>query len=579
MSDTISTTARVAGPHAADDRSSLLRRPLVAALALLALYGALSLLIDPNGSLGTDTGGKVATLEVMVARGDLDPDVGWWAAEWDPDAELHGLYYTSRVGDRYVNVTTLPMIVAAAPLYDLGGYRLALLLPMLGSLAAAFGARALSVRVVSGTARAGRPWWGDGWAAFWVVGAASPLLVYALDLWEHAIGAGLMTWAAVVLVDVAGARVPAWRAVLAGLALGASFAMRTESAAYAVGFFAVALLALARRRRSPVPALVAGVAGVAGFAAMVVANLGLERLLVGGSMRADRAAAAAGSGADEWGRRGEEAVITTAAFLADGADARLPVYVGFAALLCGAVWLAARRDRDLPARALGAVVAAVYLFVLLRGPGFVPGLLVTAPFAAVAAVLAWRRAGARLPTAMALVPLPLVWAFQYTGGAVPQWGGRYVLATTTVLVAVGVSCARDLPRWAWRGLLVASVAVNLSGVAWLVERSHEVARAGREVAARPEPVVVSEIEFWLREMGTRYPGSRWLTVRDDEDIAVAADLLRDAGYDEVVFLSFASVGPPEVPGWVAGEGTETTWVGTRFLFTPFERAEPPADGS
>ena len=46
---------------------------------------ALSLLMSPKGYLGTDTGGKVATLEVMAHHGGgLDPDLGYWAARWDP---------------------------------------------------------------------------------------------------------------------------------------------------------------------------------------------------------------------------------------------------------------------------------------------------------------------------------------------------------------------------------------------------------------------------------------------------------------------------------------------------------------
>ena len=34
---------------------------------------------DPRGTLGTDTGGKLATLHVMDRGGELDPDVGYWA--------------------------------------------------------------------------------------------------------------------------------------------------------------------------------------------------------------------------------------------------------------------------------------------------------------------------------------------------------------------------------------------------------------------------------------------------------------------------------------------------------------------
>ena len=120
-----------------------LRRPMVAAAVLLAVYVGLSFANDPRGSLGSDTGAKVATLKVMDARGRLDPDVGYWAERWDPDGSLHPLYNTIHVDHRWVQVTTLPVLYAAYPLYVLGGYRAALLLPMLGAVAAALAAGAL----------------------------------------------------------------------------------------------------------------------------------------------------------------------------------------------------------------------------------------------------------------------------------------------------------------------------------------------------------------------------------------------------------------------------------------------------
>ena len=47
--------------------------------------------MDPMGGLGTDTGGKVATMEVMARRPlGLDPDLGYWAAEADPEANSTG---------------------------------------------------------------------------------------------------------------------------------------------------------------------------------------------------------------------------------------------------------------------------------------------------------------------------------------------------------------------------------------------------------------------------------------------------------------------------------------------------------
>src|ERR1700704_4467839 len=124
-------------------------RPLVAALLLLVCYFAAASFNSTRGYLGTDTGAKVATLQVMQSHHDFDPNAGYWAARDDPQGRLHPLYDTRHVGDRYVSVTTLPMLLLARPLWALGGMRLALLLPMLGGVAAAAAARVLAKRLGS----------------------------------------------------------------------------------------------------------------------------------------------------------------------------------------------------------------------------------------------------------------------------------------------------------------------------------------------------------------------------------------------------------------------------------------------
>src|SRR5919202_2382721 len=128
---------------------SWLRRPAVAVLALAFVLVALSFLNDPRGYLGTDTGGKVATLRAMEQRGDLDPDVGYWAERWDPKGDLHPLYFTQHLAGKWVNLTTLPAVYAAYPLFRLAGYQGALLLPIAGTVLAALAARALAGRLAS----------------------------------------------------------------------------------------------------------------------------------------------------------------------------------------------------------------------------------------------------------------------------------------------------------------------------------------------------------------------------------------------------------------------------------------------
>ena len=266
------------------------RWPAVACVALLTIYVALSFLNDPGGYLGSDTGGKVATLRSMEAHQGLDPDVGYWAEEWDPDGRLHPLVYTTHLAGKWVNVTTLPVLTAAYPLYRLGGYRLALVLPMLGSVLAALAARALARRL-GGPGHSGN-------LAFWAVGLLSPLAIYALDFWEHSLGVALGLWAVVLLVDVAEGRA-GWKAgLVAGVLIGAAATMRTEALVYGAVTAAVAGLALViPKGRRIVPAIGVGLAVVAGVVMPLVANTAIERATVGTTVRSERVADTARSGA------------------------------------------------------------------------------------------------------------------------------------------------------------------------------------------------------------------------------------------------------------------------------------------
>ena len=54
-----------------------MRRPLLACVLLFAVYVGLLFANDTHGTLGSDTGGKVATLRTMESHGGLNPDVGY----------------------------------------------------------------------------------------------------------------------------------------------------------------------------------------------------------------------------------------------------------------------------------------------------------------------------------------------------------------------------------------------------------------------------------------------------------------------------------------------------------------------
>jgi hypothetical protein len=544
--------------------ADLLTRPIVAGALLMVVYLVLSFAMNEGGFLGTDTGGKVATLKVMADRGDVDPDVGYWAAEFDPEARVHGLYYTSVIGERFVNVTSLPMIVAARPLWDAGGYRAALLLPMAGAVAVAFASRALARRLDDG----------DGWAAFWIVGLASPVVIYALDLWEHSLGLGLMAWGVVALVDAVFDRPTWWRGALAGLAFGAASAMRTEAFVYvltSVGI-ACAVLAFGRPRRL-VDAVVVGAASLVGFVVAFGANLALEIAVLGESFRSGRTSGAASSGASEVGQRVKEALVTSLSpFPTLGSQAWL---VG-GALLLALVLVAtrsARQDAQLLAVA-GAITAGfIYLWRFGDGLGFVPGMIAATPFAAAGLALGWSAPRARFVAALAVVPLPLVFAFQFKGGAAPQWAGRYLLLSGLLLAVVGVVSRRRMAQWAQVGFVGLSVAVTIFGVAWLGTRSHQIADAAARLESRSEEVLISPNGFIPREFGATYGDVNWLAAGSAADLAFAFEVAAESGAGTVALVDLDTAGEPdEFPGWRAAGSELVPFLDeVEFLVTTYER--------
>lgn len=528
-----------------------LRRPLVACLVLLASYIALSFLNDPRGYLGTDTGGKVATLRSMEASGRFDPDVGYWAEQWDPSGRLHPLYYTSHLGEKWVNATTLPALYAALPLYRLGGYRLALLIPMLGSVLTALAARALARRMTDDDGdRCGD----GGWAAFWAVGLLSPIAIYALDFWEHSLGVALLLWAAVFLVDVARGRA-GWKAAAgAGLLIGSAATMRTESLVYGAVAAGGACLFLLVRSRDLVRPLVAGLALTACVALPLAANMALERATIGGTVRSDRVSGTAQLVGTVGGSRLQEGALTAVGF--EPALGNGPVVaglLGLGLLVAAAIALASGNVRV--GVVAGSALAALYLVRFSTGLGFIPGLVAASPLAGMGVALGWRSVTSRLAIALAVLALPVVWLFQFLGGATAQWGGRYVLTSSVLLTVAGVVAAARLPARARMAAFGLAGAVTVFGLAWLSVRSHDVARAEAALVRRPEPVLVSRIAHLAREGGGFYGDRRWLTAVTADEVLFSGDVLTRAGITTFGLVEPATAAPASpVPGFTA-EGT------------------------
>lgn len=505
----------------------LLRRPLVACLVLLCTYAALSIAFnDPRGTLGTDTGGKLATLRVMEQRGTLDPDIGYWAERFDPRATLHPLYYTYRVGDGWVNVTTLPMLYAAYPLYQVGGDRAVLLLPMLGALLAALAARSLARRLGART----------GWPAFWVIGLASPLAIYALDFWEHALGLGLMLWGVDWLLRAMRerGRVRDW--LVGGALFGAAATLRTEALVYLAVCGGIACLLWLVRERDLLGVIGRGISVLAGAGVLLAANELLERIVLGTSLRAARATGTAEAAGTSLGDRVHEAgtYVLGTNRLSWASD--LILGGAIVLLIVAGVWLLLRVPERSVVLGVAALlgVAMLYLYVFGHGLGFLPGLLVASPFAAVGLAFGWRR-DVRVVTVMAVAALPVVWFFQYSGGAGPQWGARYTLMSGALLL-VAATVVLEGRRAAFLGALAVGVLVTGLGVAWLSVRSTWVASGMEQIVARHDQAVISGSQHLLREGGAFYdPRAHWLTASPAQ-VDRAARIVHDVGDTEFAYV-------------------------------------------
>jgi len=229
-----------------------------------------------------------------------------------------------------------------------------------------------------------------------------------------------------------------------------------------------------------------------------------------------------------------------------------------AALVVAALVALARRADAPMAQQRPAMIAVAAVFVLLAldllsgGLRFVPGLAATTPVAVFGLVRGWDRTDRRIVATIAVGALPLVWATQYTGGAGPQWGGRYILLTGLlgiVLASVTVRTA-DARRALGFAAAVGAI-VTLAGVAWTVERSHAFDDTAEALAARPEPVVIFHDPFLARESGPIGLDRQWLAAPGEEARARAVEVVEDFGIDEVAFVDHADGSDIKpFPGWV-----------------------------
>ncbi len=535
-------------------------------------------LLDPGGYLSTDVGGKVATLEAMSNGPTASPDLGYWAESADPDGSLFPMYSTQEVGEAWVNVTTLPMLYLALPLYGLGGVRLALLIPALGTVLAALAARALVSRLGGDLSQ--------GVLAFWMVGLASPATIYGLSIWEHSLSLALMAWGVVAALDAAGLAPPRsdavrteWRsAAFAGLAFGLAASMRQEALVY--GFVTgLALLGATFRPGRVYPALRNGAAMAVAAVSMLALNAALEVAVLGSAFRSGRSAstaAAAGSGSVGLAVRAKEAVLTGAGMSTAESAAGYLVALGLVVLL----WLLGRRADDAPDATRPILVGLAILLGLkaidtaVDGLNFVPGLIAATPLAGLGLARGWAGGARRFVTLIAVAAMPLVWMTQFTGGAGPQWGGRYILTSGLLLAVVAiVSLKSESAIRIGRLVLAGGLVVTMLGLAWSIERSSSFARAFSDLAGRDEPVLVFEDPFIAREGGPKVIEQNWLAAPSAEHRDIALTVLDSMDVDQFGYVEvLRKTNVVDFSGWTLVGVEEISLVGSdRLRISTWER--------
>ena len=508
---------------------------LAIGLCLVLAYFLVSLAASPEAHWLTDVGGKTATVEAMVERGDWSTDIGYWAESADPDGAMHPFRHTQQMANGWwVNTTSVLMVFAARPLWQLGGPQLALVLPMLGAAATALAAGAMERRMVGGS----------GLRSTVVVGLATPVALYALDFWEHSIALACMVGAINLVLGVldpdSDASEPRRLQALAacGVLFGLASVMRQEAMVY--GFVAGLTMVGATLRLRPSLSLLRAPAMAGSTVVVLALNEVFERWYYGGSLRAARSGSAATQVGSSLIPRLEAAIVTAAAPLPEFT----PTNYLFAAALIGLIgWFTASAMSGAALRIPGAALLAAVLFLVLRfaalGPTFVPGLVASTPLV-VAGVVVGFRTRRTIPLVLALVPLPLIFATQYLGGILPQWGGRYLLLTGTILTAVACAELPRVNRDAFAALALGGLCVTGLGAYWYAERTTELADTWHVIetlSSDGEDVVVWYDPVYARESGAELIGSRWLSTFGRREYGAIDSVLTEMAVDRFVWLS------------------------------------------
>jgi hypothetical protein len=455
----------------------------------------------------------------MSETGSWVPDLGYWAIEADPAGANHPILFAYPYDDRFVQVTSVPLVVAGRPLWSLGGARAVVVLPVLSVVLAAYAARRLSKWATRG----------DGWLALWFVGLLSPLLFYGADFWEHAPAIALALLAIALIFEGGRGR------VVVGALLGAVAVVMRNDVLVTFATLGVATLCVAEERKRSFARWRELALGAVVGASALFANGIVEKALFSsssGTVRVGDRAGVAGLRLDE---RFRDAVITSVGVFAN--EYWLALLIG-AAIAVGILLMAAAAANDAGTSGMTGIVGAVVAFGgmawrLTFGLSAIPGFLVAAPIAALG-FFGRRNRREQVLFVGAVVAMPLIWLTQWVGDHSPQWGGRYLLLPCVLLVVLASAQVR---RVGWTPLIVALVGLSslmsVVGIAWHIDRTRGIAQFAEDVLAVPDDVViVSDSPYLATEIGSWYEDRFWLTAHvtdrtaDEHEVAAAMDVVR-----------------------------------------------------
>ena len=152
--------------------------------------------------------------------------------------------------------------------------------------------------------------------------------------------------------------------------------------------------------------------------------------------------------------------------------------------------------------------------------------------------------------------MPIAWYAQYQGGADPQWGGRYILTSGTLLAIAGCVALQGRRR-ALVAVVTLAAVTTLAGIGWLAVRSNTTADGMATIVARHDQALISRQPHMLREGGAFYDSSEhWLSATTDAQLRRAVEIVQESGADEFALIGGSDQTAPRTLGGFARGRTE-----------------------